>query len=60
MHPTEIRRITISETKAMASFPEGFLLIGSYAEKRWPRIGNSVPPLFMRAIAESVRGMSRG
>jgi site-specific DNA-cytosine methylase len=53
VHPYEIRRLSIDEIKALASFPEAFRMEGSYNE-RWARIGNSVPPLFMRAIAESV------
>ena len=54
IHPWEIRRLTISEVKAIASFPEAFALQGPFREK-WARIGNSVPPLFMRAIAGHVR-----
>jgi DNA (cytosine-5)-methyltransferase 1 len=56
VHPTEIRRIAISEAKALASFPAAFTLVGSY-EERWARIGNSVPPLFMRAVATNLRAM---
>jgi site-specific DNA-cytosine methylase len=54
VHPWEIRRLTISEVKAIASFPIGFVLSGPFREK-WARIGNSVPPLFMRAIAGHIR-----
>ena len=54
IHPHEVRRLTISEVKAVASFPEAFVLQGPFREK-WARIGNSVPPLFMRAIAGHVR-----
>jgi site-specific DNA-cytosine methylase len=54
IHPWDIRRLTIAEIKALASFPETFRIHGSYSEK-WARIGNSVPPLFMRAIAEHIR-----
>lgn len=54
VHPREIRRLTISEVKAIASFPVEFALSGPFREK-WARIGNSVPPLFMRAIAGHVR-----
>ena len=46
--------ITISEIKLMSSFPESFRLVGSFVDK-WARIGNSVPPLFMKAIAECIR-----
>lgn len=54
IHPYEIRRLTIAEIKALASFPEQFQIRGSYEEK-WARIGNSVPPLFMKAIAEHIQ-----
>jgi DNA (cytosine-5)-methyltransferase 1 len=38
----------------LASFPEQFLIQGSYSEK-WAWVGNSAPPLFMKAIAEHIR-----
>lgn len=53
-HPTAPRRLTIAELKRVASFPDQFTLTGSFA-KQWARIGNSVPPLLMRAIALHVR-----
>ena len=55
IHPYATRRLTIAEIKALASFPEQFQMAGSYREK-WARIGNSVPPLFMRAIAAFIHG----
>ena len=54
IHPYEIRRLTIEEIKALASYPEGFQFEGSY-DARWARVGNSVPPLLMKAIAERIR-----
>ena len=54
VHPFEIRKLTIPEAKRIGSFPDDFQLIGSFHEK-WARIGNSVPPNLMRAIAEHVR-----
>lgn len=53
IHPYEIRHLTISEIKLMSSFPAAFQIEGSFVEK-WARIGNSVPPLFMKAIAEKL------
>ncbi|AUT62891.1 DNA cytosine methyltransferase [Paraburkholderia terrae] len=55
-HPSEHRRITIAEAKRLASFPDPFVLRGTF-EERWAAIGNCVPPLFMRAIALHVRGL---
>ena len=54
VHPYEIRKLTIAEIKALASYPEEFQLVGSY-RARWARIGNSVPPLLMKAIADRIR-----
>ena len=54
VHPYEIRKLSIAEIKALASYPEEFVLVGSYRAK-WARIGNSVPPLLMKAIAERIR-----
>jgi site-specific DNA-cytosine methylase len=54
VHPYEIRHLTISEIKLMSSFPASFRLEGRFVEK-WARVGNSVPPLFMKAIAELIR-----
>lgn len=48
------RRLTINELKRICSFPDDFVLDGPY-EKQWARLGNSVPPLMMRAVAEVVR-----
>lgn len=47
------RDVTIDECKALQSFPPDFVLTGTY-EKQWERIGRSVPPLMMRAIARTV------
>jgi len=54
VHPHMVRHLTISEIKLMSSFPESFRLEGSFVEK-WARVGNSVPPLFMMAIACHIR-----
>ena len=54
VHPFEIRKLTIPEIKRLASFPDDFGMTGDFKSK-WARIGNSVPPLFMRSIALHVR-----
>ena len=54
VHPYEIRKLTIAEIKALASYPEAFRFTGDYRE-RWARIGNSVPPLLMKAISGRIR-----
>jgi len=53
-HFSEDRRFTISELKRLSSFPDTFKFVGSF-KIQWAQIGNSVPPLFMKAISETVR-----
>jgi DNA (cytosine-5)-methyltransferase 1 len=38
----------------MSSFPDLFRMEGSFVEK-WARVGDSVPPLLVKAIAECLR-----
>lgn len=54
VHPTERRKFSIAELKRICSFPDDAVLTGSYAQQ-WERLGRAVPPLMMRAVAESVR-----
>jgi DNA (cytosine-5)-methyltransferase 1 len=49
----EKRKFTISEVKRICSFPDDFILKGSYAQQ-WERMGNSVPPVMMFHIAKTV------
>ena len=53
VHHEEPRYLTISELKRLASFPDSYIFLGKYQDQ-WARIGNSVPPLFMKAIASHV------
>lgn len=53
-HGTDRRKFTIAELKRICAFPDDFILCGSYAQQ-WERLGNSVPPLMMKAIAETIR-----
>ncbi len=46
--------MSIDELKRVASFPDGFEIGGSF-KQRWGQIGNSVPPLMMRAVGRCVR-----
>lgn len=48
------RRPTLAEIQAIGSFPPAFVFPGT-REQGIERIGNSVPPLLMRAIASHVR-----
>lgn len=54
LHPEKNERITLAQAKRIDSFPDAFKMIGDF-EQQWARIGNSVPPLFMRSIARHIR-----
>jgi len=54
MHWSERRRFSLAEFKRFGSFPDGFAFAGPFDEGI-RQIGNSVPPLFMRAIAGHIR-----
>lgn len=53
IHPNEKRVVSLQELSRIASFPDGF----QWLDRRHAseRIGNSVPPLFMRSIAAHIR-----
>ena len=53
-HPTEKRRFSIAGLKRICAFPADFQLTGSYLQQ-WERLGRAVPPVMMRAVAESIR-----
>lgn len=47
------RAFTIAELKRICSFPDDFILKGSYAQQ-WACLGNSVPPVMMAHIARTI------
>lgn len=53
-HPLERRKLTLAELRRLCSFPDDFALPGSYQDG-WTRLGNAVPPVMMRHVAEAVR-----
>lgn len=56
IHPLENRHFTIEELKRIVSFPDAYHLdLLKKFKKQWALLGNSVPPLFMRAIANHIR-----
>jgi len=54
MHWDARRRFSLPEFKRFGSFPDAFAFAGAF-EEGIRQIGNSVPPLFMRAIARHIR-----
>lgn len=55
MHWNERRRFSLPEFKRFGSFPDDFVFSGEF-EEGIKQIGNCVPPLFMKAIAEHIKG----
>ena len=51
--PKTRRRLTIPEIRRLCSFPDDYVLTGSYVQ-RWARLGNSVPPLMAKAVGETL------
>jgi DNA (cytosine-5)-methyltransferase 1 len=58
LHPSEYRFFSLEEHKRIASFPDEFRVALPLSDQ-FKRIGNSVPPLFMRAIAKHVADLIR-
>lgn len=53
IHPDKCRYLSIGEMKRISSFPDAFQFIGN-RKNAVERIGNSVPPNLMQAIATHV------
>lgn len=53
-HPIERRKFSIAELRRICSFPDDFVLTGSYAQQ-WERLGRAVPPVMMMHIAAAIR-----
>ncbi len=53
-HPSECRSLCEREMMRLGAFPDDYRFVGGKRHST-VRIGNSVPPLFMRAIAKHIR-----
>ena len=53
VHPTENRLLTLRECARLQTFPDGFVFAGS-AASRIQQIGNAIPSLLARAMAEHI------
>jgi len=49
------RRLSMDELRLLCSFPSDFRLAGESYIRQWERFGRAVPPLMMRAVAETIR-----
>ncbi|MFQ5852697.1 MAG: DNA cytosine methyltransferase [Candidatus Binatia bacterium] len=52
-HPVDIRVLSIREVARIQSFPDSFEFVGTYTQQAG-QLGNAVPPLLVRRIAESM------
>ncbi|MBU8725744.1 DNA cytosine methyltransferase [Bacillus pumilus] len=53
IHPIKNRAISIREAARLQSFPDDYIFIGT-KDSQYQQIGNAVPPLLGRAVAEQV------
>lgn len=54
LHPKQQRMISTREGARLQSFKDGFVFYGSKASQ-YKQIGNAVPPLLARAVAETIK-----
>lgn len=54
IHPTENRPLTIRESARIQTFPDSFIFYGN-ASQKIQQIGNAIPPMLARILAEHIR-----
>ncbi|MFW9891930.1 MAG: DNA (cytosine-5-)-methyltransferase [Candidatus Thorarchaeota archaeon] len=53
VHPNQDRLISMREAARLQSFPDHYRFLGNYSS-RYKQIGNAVPPLLARAVADQL------
>lgn len=52
-HPEHNRCLSVREAACLQSFPEGYEFLGS-VESQYRQVGNAVPPMLAKAVAEAI------
>lgn len=58
VHPTLDRAISVREAARLQSFPDSFVFCGT-KDKQYQQVGNAVPPIMAKAIAEKIDNVFR-
>ncbi|HJK02581.1 MAG TPA: DNA cytosine methyltransferase, partial [Methanocorpusculum sp.] len=58
IHPTLDRAISVREAARLQTFPDSFVFCGS-KDKQYQQVGNAVPPIMAKAIAEQLADVLR-
>lgn len=53
IHPVLDRAVSIREAARLQTFPDSFVFYGS-KDKQYQQVGNAVPPIMAKAIAENL------
>ena len=53
VHPVLNRAVSVREAARLQTFPDSFVFCGT-KDKQYQQVGNAVPPIMARAIAENM------